>query len=114
MERSHNAFIYVGILQIFGRSGTFELVVVCFDATIEQFPLPIGFSAKERFKVFHGSDKVSGPSGVFFHDAAQSTVHVFHFPVVGFDQLPLIGRDLFIHLFGKKEHSSVHLLRYGR
>ena len=79
MERSHNAFIYVEILQIFGRSGTFELVVVCFDAAIEQFPLPIGFSAKERFKVFHGSNEVSGPSGVFFHDAAQSTVHVFHF-----------------------------------
>ena len=32
-------------------------------------------------------------------------VHVFHFPVVGLDQLPLIGRNALVDLFGKERHS---------
>ena len=70
MERSHNAFIYIEILQIFGRSGTFELVVVCFDATIEQFPLPIGFSAKDRWEYGYALDMMRSKAGSCYHFAA--------------------------------------------
>lgn len=40
MERNHNAFIHyviwiAGILQIFGRSGAFKLIIVCFDTAVE-------------------------------------------------------------------------------
>ena len=36
-------------------------------------------------------------------------VHIFHFPVVGLDQLPLIGRNALVDLFGKERHMPILL-----
>ena len=51
---------------------------------------------------FHDLDVVA----VVMPPAPNLPVHVFHFPVVGLDQLPLIGRNPLVDLFGKERHSQ--------